>query len=90
VATLVIRNVEDELHARLKAQAAAHRRSLEEEVRLILRERLATAPVAPAPSWVDAVRALFEPLGGLELPDIPRKPPRAPPDFSGPDWDPPG
>lgn len=83
MATLVIRNVEDDLHTRLKATAAAHSRSMEEEVRLILRERFANPPVAPTPSWVDAVRALFEPLGGLELPDSPHEPPREPPDFSG-------
>ena len=35
---------------------------------------------------VDAVRALFEPLGGLQLPNIDHPPPRDPPDFSGPDW----
>ena len=33
MATLVIRNVEDDLHVRLKSQAAAHRRSMEEEGR---------------------------------------------------------
>ncbi len=32
------------------------------------------------------MRALFEPLGGLDLPEIEREPPRDPPDFSGPEW----
>jgi plasmid stability protein len=87
VATLVIRNVDDAIHIRLKALAASHGRSMEEEARLILRDRLATAPASPPPNWVDAVRALFEPLGGLDLPQISREPPHEPPDFSGPEWD---
>ncbi|MDQ2801160.1 MAG: plasmid stabilization protein [Pseudomonadota bacterium] len=89
MATLVIRNVEDALHARLKAQAATHRRSMEEEARLILRQGLAVAPTEPPPSFGQAMRAIFEPLGGFELPEIPREPAREPPDFSGPEWDPP-
>lgn len=89
MATLVIRNVEDSLHARLKEHAAAHGHSMEEAARRILRERLALAPTDPGRDWVDAIRALFEPLGGLDLPDIERGPPRVPPDFSGPDWEPP-
>jgi plasmid stability protein len=88
LATLVIRNVEDALHNRLKRQAAAHGRSMEEEARLILRDRLTAASEEPEASWVDAIRALFEPLGGLELPEIERQPPREPPDLSGPEWHP--
>jgi hypothetical protein len=38
---------------------------------------------------VDAIRALFEPLGGLDLPEIEREPMRDPPDFSEPEWEPP-
>ncbi len=87
VATLVIRNVEAVVHTRLKELAAAHGRSMEEEARLILRDRLAAAPERRPANWVDAVRALFEPLGGVELPDIPRGPAREPPDFSGPEWE---
>lgn len=80
--TLVIRNVEDGLHARLKQDAAAHGVSMEEEVRRILRERLAVAPASGSGNWVDAIRALFEPLGGLELPEIEREKLHDPPDFS--------
>lgn len=36
---------------------------MKEEARMILRDRVATAPEAPPPNWVDAIRALFEPLG---------------------------
>jgi plasmid stability protein len=80
--TLVIRNVDETLHATLKQHAAAHGHSMEEEVRRILRERLAVAPIAPQDNWVDAIRALVEPLGGIDLPEIAREPPRDPPDLS--------
>lgn len=57
---------------------------MEEEARLNLRDRLGTAPAGSDASWVDAIRALFEPLGGLELPEIEREPAREPPDFPRP------
>jgi antitoxin FitA len=87
MATLVIRNVEDAVHLRLKELAASHGRSMEEEARSILRQSLATAPLDKPVGFGEAMRALFEPLGGLDLPEIPREPSREPPDFSGPEWD---
>jgi plasmid stability protein len=87
MATLVIRNLEDTLRDRLKQQAAAHRRSMEEEARQILRQSLAAAPLQRSHGFGQAMRTVFEPLGGLDLPEIPREPPRDPPDFSGPEWD---
>jgi plasmid stability protein len=89
MATLVIRNVEDELHTRLKAQAAAHSRSMEEEARVLLRQGLAVSASQTAQSFGQAMRAIVEPLGGFEFPEMPREVPREPPDFSGPEWDPP-
>jgi plasmid stability protein len=86
--TLVIRNVEPDLHARLKAAAAAHNRSMEEEARVILRHAVQAAPLTTPKRFGTAVRAIFEPLGGFEMPRIERDPPRDPPDFSGPEWDP--
>jgi hypothetical protein len=56
---------------------------MEEEVRLILRERLrATPPEEASSRWVDAIRSLFEPIGGLDLPEIAREPLQDPPDFT--------
>jgi hypothetical protein len=60
---------------------------MEEEVRQLLRQGLASTETAQGPRFGDAMRALFEPLGGLDLPEIKREPPRDPPDFSGPEWD---
>lgn len=59
---------------------------MEEEVRLLLRQGLDFPSEGPAQSFGQAMRALFEPLGGLDLPEIEREPLRDPPDFSGPEW----
>ncbi len=87
MATLVIRKIESSLHAQLKERATAHGRSMEEEARVILRDAVVSSPAAPGADWVGAIRALVEPLGGIDLPEIEREPPRDPPDFSGPEWD---
>jgi antitoxin FitA len=87
VATLIIRNIEHGLLARLKESADVHGRCIEEEALCILREHLTLPPSSPTMNFGDAIRALFEPLGGLDLPEIEREPVRDPPDFSGPEWD---
>jgi hypothetical protein len=61
---------------------------MEEEVRRILRERLAVAPLGAGGGWVDAIRALVEPLGGIDLPEPEREKLRDPPDYSGSEWEP--
>jgi antitoxin FitA len=89
MATIVIRNVDAELHARLKASASDHGRSMEAEARSRLRDSLAGETAAPRQTLGQAMRALFGPLGGveLELPDRREFVERDPPDFSGPEWD---
>jgi plasmid stability protein len=84
--TLVIRNVDSTLHARLKQHAAAHGHSMEEEVRRILRDRLAAAPLDAGGGWVDAIRAVVEPLGGVDLQAIEREKLGDPPDYAGAEW----
>jgi plasmid stability protein len=86
MATLVIRNVEPEPHARLKAEAAAHNRSMEEEARVLLRQAVHASPESAPQRFGQAVRAIFKPLGGFDMPHTEREPPRDPPDFSGPEW----
>jgi plasmid stability protein len=86
VPSLLIRNVDTALHARLKEHAAAHHRSLEEEARELLRMAVAQRATTPQEHPVDIARRLFGPKHGVEL-DIPRRgaaPGRAPPDFSRP------
>ncbi|CAJ92832.1 Plasmid stabilization protein [Cupriavidus necator] len=50
MATLTIRNIDHELKARLRIEAAQHGRSMEEEVREILRRALNKRP-GPRAAW---------------------------------------
>jgi plasmid stability protein len=89
--SVLIRNVDDALHTRLKASAAAHRRSLEEEARELLRAAVARHEAPRRENLVSLARRLFGPEHGADL-DIPARgsvPEREPPDFSGPEYDPP-
>ena len=70
MATMTIRNLDDQLKQRLRVRAATHGRSMEDEARDILRTALATQPSAP--SLFEAIRARVDPLGGIEL-DIPAR-----------------
>ena len=63
--TLVIRNIDDDLHARLKASAKERGRSMEADVRARLRESLAAENPASGQTLGEAVRAVFGPLGGV-------------------------
>lgn len=78
MSALTVRNLEDSLKARLRLRAAARNRSMEEEVRQILRAALAE----PVPTVLDMgtrIRSRFAELGGVELPLAPREPVRPPP-----------
>lgn len=46
MATLVIRNLPDELHAALKARTGRHRRSLTKEAAMLIETALSTGPHA--------------------------------------------
>ena len=73
MATITIRNVDHETERRLQARAAGHGRSVEAEASDILREALRASESIPAPANLyAAVRAIVDPLGGVEL-DIPRR-----------------
>ena len=85
--TMTIRNLDDDVKARLRVQAARHGHSMEEEARNLLRDALASRSVAGTGAELVAdIRALVEPFGGFEL-ELPlREPQRDPPDFSGPEF----
>ncbi|EHP44512.1 hypothetical protein OR16_02445 [Cupriavidus basilensis OR16] len=75
MATLTIRNVDEELKARLRMEAAQHGHSMEEEVRAILRRALNKPPGASA--FGSRLRQRFASLSDprLELPpreELPR------------------
>lgn len=80
MATMTIRNVDEELKSRLRIRAAVHGRSMEDEAREILRASLSTEPVRQE-SWVDSVRARVEAAGGVDLELPVREPMRDPPGF---------
>ena len=68
MASMTIRNLDEDIKQRLRVQAAEHGRSMEEEARAILRTALSEA--ASPTNLAQAIRARFAPLGGVEL-DIP-------------------
>lgn len=70
MASIRIRDLDDALTRRLKLRAAAHGRSMEEEAREILRSALGEVRTG---NLAEAIRSRFEPLGGVDLPDLPRE-----------------
>jgi antitoxin FitA len=80
VASIVIRQLDEDLKGRLRVQAARHGRSMEEEARTILRNAL-SSETGSGQDLLDAIRDLFGPLGGVELELPPRGPMRDPPRF---------
>lgn len=82
--SLLIRNVDPALHARLKSQASDHRRSLEEEVRVLLRKGVGLPDtVVTGADIVRMAEQLFGEANGvdLELPPRDWREDRPPPDF---------
>jgi antitoxin FitA len=76
MATLTIRGLDPVTHARLRVEAARHGRSMEAEVRAILRERLIPSPGERGLG--SRIRARFGGLDGdLEVPDRNGELPRA-------------
>ena len=69
VANITVRNLDDEVHRRLKQRAATHGRSMEAEARAILTSALARGGLARA--WLDAT-------GELRGPDVTLPPRTAP------------
>jgi plasmid stability protein len=76
MASITIRNLEDDLERRLRVRAAGHGRSMEEEARAILRQ--AVGESAPPRDLAAAIRSRVALLGGVDL-DLPaREPMRGP------------
>ena len=80
MASITIRNLDDSLKSRLRVQAARHGRSMEDEARAILRSSLSLEAREPQ-RLGSALHDLFKPLGGVDLPEVPREPMREPPGF---------
>ncbi|WVV65400.1 plasmid stabilization protein [Pseudomonas batumici] len=80
MASMTIRNIDEQLKARLRVQAALHGRSMEEEACDILRSELSVASGGSG-SLVETIRARIEPVGGMEFDIAPREAMREPPYF---------
>jgi plasmid stability protein len=78
MASITIRNLDEQTKAQLRVRAAHHGRSMEEEARNILREAVSGGAVTRR-NLAEAIRQRFEPFGGcdIELPtrEAMRKPP---------------
>lgn len=77
MSTLTIRNIEPAIKDKLRQTAAAHGRSMEEEVRTILRQAL-SKPAATS-GLGSRIHARFDALGGVSDLPLPERtqPPRA-------------
>jgi antitoxin FitA len=75
MATLTIRGLDPQTHARLRVEAARHGRSMEAEVRAILQERLATGSAERGLGT--KIHERFAALGEFEIPDRRSEQPRA-------------
>ncbi len=73
MATLTIRNLEDELKSRLRIRAARHDHSMEEEARSILRKALSDSEDLEQTIGIGTrIRSRFEDIGGVEL-ELPQR-----------------
>ena len=66
MASITIRNLDEQTKAQLRVRAAHHKRSMEEEARNILRE-VVSASTATRRDLAEAIRRRFEPFGGCDI-----------------------
>jgi antitoxin FitA len=79
VASITIRNLDDDLKRRLRIRAAERGRSMEEEARDILRQVVAES--SPPRDLAAAIRRRVAPVGGVDIDVPPREPMRDSPRF---------
>jgi len=78
MSSIIIRQLDDETKSRLRIRAARKGHSMEKEAREILKRTLESEGPAHV-HLVDAIRSRIEPVGGVDLPAIPRGPVPKPP-----------
>ena len=79
MASITIRNLDDDVKTRLRVRAADKGRSMEEEARLILRD--AVVRKRSSENLASIFRTHFGPSNGVDLELPPREPGREPPRF---------
>ena len=79
MASITIRNLDDDVITRLRVRAAEHQRSMEEEVRIILRNAVRRG--RSTRNLAEMARAHFGPDNGVDLELPARGPMREPPSF---------
>ena len=81
IASITIRQLDDQLKRKLRVRAAENGHSMEEEARIILRGVLDRQQPPPATKFGTAIHELFKPFSDVELDIPPREPMREPPRF---------
>ena len=79
MASITIRNLDDDVKTRLRVRAAGNGRSMEEEARLILGD--AVGAETETRDLASIIRSYFGPINGVDLELPPRGGPRGPPSF---------
>ncbi len=79
MASITIRNLDDDIKQRLRVRAAEHGRSMEEEAREILRRVM--GETAPPRNLAAAIRARLAASDRVDLELPAREPMREPPEF---------
>ena len=82
MASITIRNLDEETKRRLRIRAQRNGRSMEDEARVIL--GTAIRPGNRGKGLGTAIHEMFKAIGGSELTPFPRDRQQPPPDFS--DW----
>ena len=80
MASITVRNLDEDLKRRLRIRAAENGRSMEQEVREILRAEL-NRETMPVRNLGTAIHELFKPFAGVDPFIPPREPMRDPPQF---------
>ena len=79
MASITIRNLDDDVKSRLRVRAAGNGRSMEEEARLILRDAVGRKPSSN--NLANIIRVHFGASNGVDLELPPRDAGREPPSF---------
>lgn len=82
MATLTVRNVDPDVQKRLRVRAAENGRSMEAELREIIKKAVEANAEPEEVNLAEAIRRRFAKYGGVELEPHPPTPMREPPDFS--------